>query len=728
MRSVGESLLAQPANVDAKAVYEAVCLAVESQLQVCAFAYQPMIERWSTAGLPEAQARVEALTEIAGWVTASREGLVSFEAPLRVVLLGRTQAGKSSLFCYLTGASGERVGKGAQATTQEVTRLPLRTEPGIEVSDTPGVGALDRPEDRLVALDEARRADLVIWVCTDDSFQSEEQDALEEVLSWGTPVVLALHCFEDLSTATRVKRFLKHPDRQPRQVYATSPEGGHLARPLRTFRRRGQLPADVVPFHAAAALAAERHPALATELLSASNLEQLTALLLVQLRHERDLRRTSAAVDSCRQTLDEGRYRAQLVREEITAQNRLTAKALADLERRSARLMDTAMASVNDATHKGFSGFKGWADEHYRYEDTKRVDASLTADLSAAAADIDKVLSLRATKLQRDLRELGASVDAEWASVDAATMTFGTAWQRGLPSRWRRGVAGGAVAAAAAAAAVAAVAIPYVGPLIAPAAGAVVTAVGSCIVDKIPWLGERKRALSQRREALQKGVDARSDSAIAAVLQHWTITVDKPLRREVASHMEQAGLTNDRREELRDQFGALAEVFAQATGDLDFILVGALLELEGHADLRQSVTKVRRIPGGACAIAVDHPPHLAAMRLHPLLRGAAFMPSQKESDLASLTRLLGRRTKHGWRADIHRATSSKEPLLLVVPPSVHRVDEARRVAEFASQVLDRPVGVHRHHVMTTPSRVEFQHEHLVRPSTRRRGQPPALAS
>lgn len=683
MLSVGESLLGLASAADAQDVYVRACKAVDAELDRCESVYQQMIGAWSGSDLPEARDAVAILAEIAGWVTAARQGIVSFEAPLRVVLLGRTMAGKSSLFCYLTGASRDRIGEGSQATTRAITRLPLLIDSGIEVSDTPGVGALDRPVDRVVALEEARRADVVVWLCTDDSFQAEEQDALEEVLSWGVPVVLALHCFLDLSSTARLRRFLKNRDAQPRQLLAQAPEGGHLARPLRTFRRRGQLPADVISFHAAAALAADLHPDLADDMLEASNLGQLTAFLLGQLHVERDVRRTSAAIDSCRQTLDEGRLRSELARAELSRLHRLGEKARADLERRSALMVGSAGESLRNVAQTRIADFDAWADDHYRETNPKKIVASLSADLDVAVNALEHDFTRHADKLQRELGALGASVATEWAALGAQTVGIdvGTSWHRKLPSRWRAGVATGVVS-------VAVLALTALGH---PWAATAIASAGSLLVDKVPWISGRKAALSQRRAALQEEATRRSEEVVAEMLDHWTSAVEAPLQASVSEHLERWRLTNGEVRELGEQFEALAASFAASTTELDAVLVRALLELEGHTDLPEAVTAVHRVPGAECTVTLDLPPHETAMRMHPHLRGTSFLSASPEPPLAVLTRVLGRRATHGWRAVACRGSSDDEQRLQVVPPSAQLADEARRLAAFATQVLDLPV-------------------------------------
>jgi hypothetical protein len=226
-----------------------------------------------------------------------------------------------------------------------------------------------------------------------------------------------------------------------------------------------------------------------------------------------------------------------------------------------------------------------------------------------------------------------------------------------------------------------------------PWAGAVIAEAGNLLMDKIPWVGGRKAALTQRRADLQNEASARCEAVMAELLNHWTATVDEPLREAISSYLETSRLANRAMGELRDQFAALADVFDAATIELDSALIRALLELEGHWDLTEAVTRVRRIPGAECAVTLDHPPRLTAMRMHPHLRGAAFLSAEPEPPLAVLTRLLGRRATRGWHAGISHRSSGEGPLLLVVPPSAQLADEARRLADFATHVLDLRVEV-----------------------------------
>ena len=222
-----------------------------------------------------------------------------------------------------------------------------------------------------------------------------------------------------------------------------------------------------------------------------------------------------------------------------------------------------------------------------------------------------------------------------------------------------------------------------------PWIGAAIVSAGNVLVETLPWIGARKAALSQRRTALQKEVSRRSQAVVSEMLDHWSSTVDGPLRDSISSHLGQWRLANRKVRDLGDHFAALADTFDAATTELDVVLVRALLELEGHRDLAESVMTVVRVPGAECAVTLDLPPLEAAMRMHPHLRGAAFLPAAPEPPLAVLTRVLGRRATHGWRA-VASGGSPNEHLLQVIAPSTQLADEARRVAAFATQVLQLP--------------------------------------
>ncbi|HMQ26576.1 MAG TPA: GTPase domain-containing protein, partial [Acidimicrobiales bacterium] len=188
------------------------------------------------------------LRRIAGDLNRESEHIPGADQPLQVVLLGRTQAGKSTLFQYLTGSDGSPLGDGGQRTTQSVVTSRMAGRPDILVVDTPGVGARDGDDDREVALAAARHADLAVWVATSNAQPTETTEVLSQVARWGVPMVLVFNCRVDLTVDGAVHQFLAYPE----STFADLE--GHRSRLAPFLDRHGQRPLDVLPLHAAAAL------------------------------------------------------------------------------------------------------------------------------------------------------------------------------------------------------------------------------------------------------------------------------------------------------------------------------------------------------------------------------------------------------------------------------------------------------------------------------------------
>ena len=89
----------------------------------------------SVRALTSNEATVHLLDDVeAAAITATRTA----GRPMRVVLMGRTMAGKSTLLAALTGGSAERIGVGAQRTSRDVFAAPALDLQDVEIVDTPG--------------------------------------------------------------------------------------------------------------------------------------------------------------------------------------------------------------------------------------------------------------------------------------------------------------------------------------------------------------------------------------------------------------------------------------------------------------------------------------------------------------------------------------------------------------------------------------------------------------
>lgn len=108
-----------------------------------------------------------------------------------IVVYGRTMAGKSTLMEILTHGNGQSIGKGSQRTTLDVRDYYWN---GLKITDVPGISAfsLDEKEARVderLALEAAKKADLILFLLTSDAPQPDEAEKLAQLRSLGKPVL-----------------------------------------------------------------------------------------------------------------------------------------------------------------------------------------------------------------------------------------------------------------------------------------------------------------------------------------------------------------------------------------------------------------------------------------------------------------------------------------------------------------------------------------------------------
>ena len=162
---------------------------------------------------------------------------------MRVVLMGRTMAGKSSLLAALTGSHYDRIGDGKQRFSTDVFGAPASVSEHIEVVDTPGVGAYGGADDTEEALKAAVKADVILWVNSSDSIQQESAAALKLLGVIGKPIIVALNCRQSLEGVGRLN-LLRFPDR----VFGN--KDGLLDEIRRHMAEAGVKPLEVVYVHA----------------------------------------------------------------------------------------------------------------------------------------------------------------------------------------------------------------------------------------------------------------------------------------------------------------------------------------------------------------------------------------------------------------------------------------------------------------------------------------------
>ena len=335
---------------------------------------------------PSGESGIEVQTSlrwIADMLTQTVRSLPQPEEPMRVVLLGRTQAGKSTLFSYLTGSDVSPEGDGRQRFTRSVIAMPLAGRADVVVVDTPGVGALDGEEDREMALNEARKADLVVWVATSNSQQNETTKALSQLAQWGVPMLLVFNCREHLDGDEAVEQFMAYPDSTFAEL------DGHRARLMRILDSHCQRPLQVLPIHAAAALLSKQANPSHVELRQVSRIDTLESDIRNEAdrrRHHRRGRRRGHSgagggrgheggaepvpedrVPAAFRRTQDGRFRDRRdIRVAGTGRKRRS-----DFGRRTARMLADVDLQVQGDIGPLFQRFDDWAERHYRRTDSE---------------------------------------------------------------------------------------------------------------------------------------------------------------------------------------------------------------------------------------------------------------------------------------------------------------------------------------------------------------------
>ena len=173
------------------------------------------------------------------------EDLKSF----KVVLFGRTKAGKSTVREALTQGAGETIGKGRQSTTKEVQWYDWQN---LKVYDTPGIlstNDTNRSEkgigdEESKALELLQKADVAIFMFASDNIETAELEYLKDVVQRGKSVLALLNVKADL---TDYKTFLL---RRKDKSITTEAQKGHVGRIREAVKGHD---VTIIPIHAQAA-------------------------------------------------------------------------------------------------------------------------------------------------------------------------------------------------------------------------------------------------------------------------------------------------------------------------------------------------------------------------------------------------------------------------------------------------------------------------------------------
>ena len=340
----------------------------------------------------------------------------------RVVLMGRTQAGKSTLLEYLTAGDGSRIGDGRQRFSRDVCERAVPHLDGVVVIDTPGVGARDGEEDFRAAFAEIPRADLVLWVMGDDPEQEQTVRALQLIAVLGKPVIAVLNCRADLTQQHKKRRFLDHPE----TTFRDSEEHFELLR--RNLAEAGGVPVSTVALHAQAAFDSLHDPENAQAMLANSRVGALIDKLAVEQQHLARQRRALRFADSAREPIAADRVRLEAAGAQLLARQELHCEEIADLSSRINRVLDGHSERLAGRISEIVGSRRTWHHtidpEHAEREwdrEATRLQSELIELFEEASSDIDS-----------ELEQVVRAVSKEWDFATAAGLGglpgFGSVW------------------------------------------------------------------------------------------------------------------------------------------------------------------------------------------------------------------------------------------------------------------------------------------------------------
>ncbi|MGY1631863.1 GTPase [Geodermatophilus sp. SYSU D01186] len=535
------------------------------------------------------------------------------ERPFRVVLMGRTMAGKSTLFEFLSGGDGSRIGDGRQRYSRDSCARSVRAL-GIEIVDTPGVGALDGQADFEAAFAEVPRADLILWVAANDATQEQTGEALGILAAAGKPLVVALNCRADLDDEIGWLDITEEPER----VFEQSE--GHFNVIQRYLERAGGRPVGTFPVHAQAALRAStgQHDEATSRLLHGnSRIDGLLEALAVERAHSSEARRLLGVCDQLRGGLVDA---AALVQQQ-TAAVRTDAEARAGLRRSFVR---KANRRVGDAGTELLAAttavLRKRAQWHNEVDLASDVAAQWQAEAELIQEELVHAVTQVAERLNDDIQDIGADCADDWrhfTSEGFRDLTgFGQVW-------FHRLAAGGIDLAAAAATTLVGLqvgaligsAVPVVGNVVGAAAGAVVGGLAGLLVNPVKglatgfvdrfWRSEaavldrrRREVEAQIRDVLRRAQDAVVEMVSGAVTQWRSLVTQEADRlQEGVAALQDVSRSIDR----------LAVAVRDSIGAVDTDTARALLGLAGRTRAAAALRRATRWPGVGVALELPEP-------------------------------------------------------------------------------------------------------------------------
>ena len=542
---------------------------------------------------------------------------------LRIALIGRTMAGKSTLFEYLARGDGSRIGVGAQRTTRDTMASAIPDIPGCVLIDTPGVGAKDGEADRRLAFEIALTCDLVLWVCANDSTQEETANALRELARQGKPIIVFMNCRERIDESWQRNRLVTRPELLWRGI------DGHWSR-LRSFL----YPSGVVPVAECSghALAAFRgHSNGDPELLEVSRIDQLIAALRSEVAIGPQ-RRAIALADLVRGPLQESNEDLTAGARQDLAEAQIARREAVEVEARLSRVIDEAEGTARNHIRRLVDVLRTW---YTRVDLGSDVVYEWTVELKRLREEVKALAARLDSELHTGFaEELDAIVD-DWSLPDQANETeVRNASTSGAANRLTKAVAR-AGPGTAAVVTLALLSNPG-GWTIAGVLGG--SALVSVVLNKYAvkdggWIDRFIPGRKAKREAFRRQLAEQTradlDEMQKQFLDHWAARLNH-YRSETDRMATKLNVVGESREARSSHRTRLTEKLEATVRDLDVLLARTRLRLEGRDRAATAVSSAVRVPGIGLAVGVPEP-HFSEMSLFPLHTRTGYLLPFRES-------------------------------------------------------------------------------------------------
>ncbi|MGZ4618548.1 MAG: GTPase, partial [Frankiaceae bacterium] len=554
------------------------------------------------------------LDDLAAVLADCRRRLNGPGTAVRVVFMGRTLAGKSTLYEALTDGDGRRIGTGAQRATRDCAEHAAAVlRPGLDhcddlgglvVVDPPGVGALDGEQDVEAAFDAAKGSDLIAWVATTDSTQEETARALRMIAAAGRAVVVIVNCRADIDTPARRRRFLREPDR------AFADLSAHLGPVLRALDSAGAAPVATVAVHARAAFDATRvaEPDVGAPLWAASRIGDLLDVLRAHGVRAASQRRLLRSADLGRDAVDAGTGMLADLADRLGRDEEVAAAAAQDLARRVQAVFDDALMGLRVAAYRLADERRSWV--HQQNVRDKRAVERAWATLHYQVAAVGRsLLQEHTAQLRAALDECLRAFDHDW-SVPLTDPANRPLFFQPMASAW---VHTGVKSAGAAAGGVVGLSV---GGLPGAAVGLVLGWALPQVADRLAGrFRSREQVMRDRRASLAGQLNAYLDWVRETWVQTFADGVLRPAWQRFEAEQSVLAARRAGEQRLAAATADLARQCKQRRAVLDAAAARALLGLAGRPRAAAAIGWTYRLPGVGMAAVVGDPEAIEELSL-----------------------------------------------------------------------------------------------------------------